>query len=87
MREGYDWEFGLAESIGEVLSRLKASNRHMSFIADRAQVEASATLQILDRVKALKRAGEDVISLSAGEPASRAFPDAHHVERQRARSC
>ena len=40
----------------------------MSFVADRPGVKPSATLQILDRVKALKRAGEDVISLSAGEP-------------------
>lgn len=40
----------------------------MSFIADRAGVKPSATIQILDRVKALKRAGEDVTSLSAGEP-------------------
>ena len=40
----------------------------MSFVADRPGVKPSVTLQILDRVKALKRAGEDVISLSAGEP-------------------
>ena len=40
----------------------------MSFIADRCGVKPSATMQILDRVKALKRAGEDVISLSVGEP-------------------
>ncbi len=40
----------------------------MSFVADRPGVKPSATLQILDRVKALKQAGEDVISLSVGEP-------------------
>jgi len=40
----------------------------MSLMADRAGVKPSATIQILDRVKALKRAGEDVTSLSAGEP-------------------
>jgi aspartate/methionine/tyrosine aminotransferase len=40
----------------------------MSFIADRGGVKPSATMQILDRVKALKRAGEDVTSLSVGEP-------------------
>jgi aminotransferase len=51
-----------------MLSRLLVCYGNMSFIADRARVEASATLQILDRVKQLKRAGEDVISLSAGEP-------------------
>ncbi len=67
MREG-DRECGLAESIGDILSRLIAGNGHMSFTADRAQIESSATLQILDRVKQLKRGGEDVISLSAGEP-------------------
>ncbi len=40
----------------------------MDFIAERAKINASATLSVLDRVKELKRAGEDVISLSAGEP-------------------
>ena len=39
-----------------------------SLVADRARIKPSATLQMLDRVKELKRAGEDVISLSAGEP-------------------
>jgi aminotransferase len=40
----------------------------MSFIADRAQIPSSATVQILDRVKELNRTGQEVISLSAGEP-------------------
>ena len=40
----------------------------MSFIADRAQIQSSATVQILDRVKELNRTGQEVISLSAGEP-------------------
>jgi len=40
----------------------------MNFIADRAQIESSATVQLLDRVKELSRAGVDVISLSVGEP-------------------
>jgi aminotransferase len=40
----------------------------MSFIAERAHIESSATVQILDRVKELRRDGVDVISLSAGEP-------------------
>jgi len=40
----------------------------MSFTAERARVKPSATMQISDQVKALKRAGEDVLSLSAGEP-------------------
>jgi len=48
--------------------RPTSNGEKMSFIADRAGVKPSATLQILDRVKTLKRAGEDVISLSAGEP-------------------
>ena len=40
----------------------------MSFIAERAQIGTSPTVQISDRAKELKRAGEDIISLSAGEP-------------------
>jgi len=40
----------------------------MNFTADRAQIESSATVQLLDRVKELTRAGVDVISLSVGEP-------------------
>jgi len=40
----------------------------MDFIAERAKVKPSATLGIMDQVKKLQRAGEDVISLSAGEP-------------------
>jgi aminotransferase len=40
----------------------------MSFIADRAQIPSSTTVQILDRVKELNRSGQEVISLSAGEP-------------------
>jgi aminotransferase len=40
----------------------------MSFIADRAKIPSSATMQILDRVKELNRTGQKVISLSAGEP-------------------
>jgi len=38
---------------------------NMSFLADRAKVKPSATVNVLDQVKELKRAGEDVISLSA----------------------
>lgn len=40
----------------------------MSFLAKKSEIHASATIQLLDRVKELKRAGHDVISLSAGEP-------------------
>ena len=40
----------------------------MSFIAERARIDTSPTVQISDRAKELKRAGEDIISLSAGEP-------------------
>ena len=40
----------------------------MNLIAERAKIKSSATLGIMDQVKKLQRAGEDVISLSAGEP-------------------
>ena len=40
----------------------------MNFIAERAKVNPSATVGIMDQVKKLQRAGEDVISMSAGEP-------------------
>jgi len=40
----------------------------MSFLAERTKVQASATLALSDKVKELKRAGQDVISLSVGEP-------------------
>jgi aminotransferase len=40
----------------------------MNFIAERAKIHSSATVGIMDQVKKLRRAGEDVISLSAGEP-------------------
>jgi aspartate/methionine/tyrosine aminotransferase len=39
----------------------------MDFVAERV-VQSSPTIQVLDRVKELTRAGEDVVSLSAGEP-------------------
>lgn len=41
----------------------------MNFVAERA-VQTSPTIKVLDRVKELTRAGEDVVSLSAGEPDS-----------------
>ncbi len=40
----------------------------MDFTAERAKVKSSATLGIMDQVRKLQRAGEDVIDLSAGEP-------------------
>jgi len=40
----------------------------MDFLAKKTDIAASATIQLLDRVKELKRAGHEVISLSAGEP-------------------
>jgi aminotransferase len=40
----------------------------MGFVAERAKLPSSSTVQILDRVKELNRTGQDVISLSAGEP-------------------
>ncbi|MGA2783243.1 MAG: pyridoxal phosphate-dependent aminotransferase [Candidatus Bathyarchaeia archaeon] len=40
----------------------------MSFLAERTKVQASATLALSEKVKELKRAGQDVISLSVGEP-------------------
>jgi aspartate/methionine/tyrosine aminotransferase len=40
----------------------------MDFLAKKTNIASSATIQLLDRVKELKRAGQDVISLSAGEP-------------------
>lgn len=40
----------------------------MNFLAEKTNIPSSATLQLLDRVKELKRAGHEVISLSAGEP-------------------
>jgi len=40
----------------------------MSFLAERTKVQASATLALSEKVKELKRAGQDVISLSLGEP-------------------
>lgn len=40
----------------------------MSFLAERTKVQASATLTLSEKVKELKRAGQDVISLSVGEP-------------------
>jgi aspartate/methionine/tyrosine aminotransferase len=40
----------------------------MDFLAKKTAIPGSATIQLLDRVKELRRAGQDVISLSAGEP-------------------
>jgi len=40
----------------------------MDFLAKKTDIAGSATIQLLDRVKELKRAGHEVISLSAGEP-------------------
>jgi aspartate/methionine/tyrosine aminotransferase len=40
----------------------------MGFLAEKTNIPGSVTIQLLDRVKELKRAGYDVISLSAGEP-------------------
>jgi len=40
----------------------------MDFLAKKTAIPGSATIRLLDRVKELKRAGQDVISLSAGEP-------------------
>ena len=40
----------------------------MSFLAERANVQAAATLTLSEKIKELKRAGEDAISLSVGEP-------------------
>jgi aminotransferase len=40
----------------------------MTFLSDRAKIKPSATVSLLDQVKELKRAGQEVISLSAGEP-------------------
>ena len=40
----------------------------MNFLARKTDIPSSATIQLLDRVKELKREGHEVISLSAGEP-------------------
>ena len=40
----------------------------MDFLAKKTDIPSSATIQLLDRVKELKREGHEVISLSAGEP-------------------
>lgn len=40
----------------------------MDFLAKKTDIPSSATIQLLDRVKELNRAGHEVISLSAGEP-------------------
>jgi len=40
----------------------------MDFLARKTAISGSPTIQLLDRVRELKRAGQEVISLSAGEP-------------------
>jgi len=40
----------------------------MNFLAKKTNIPSSATIQLLDRVKELKRARHEVISLSADEP-------------------
>ena len=48
----------------------------MSFVADRANIPTSTTLQVSDRVKELNRSGKEVVDLSAGEPD---FPTPEHI--------
>ena len=48
----------------------------MSFVADRASIPTSTTLQVSDRVKELNRTGKEVVDLSAGEPD---FPTPEHI--------
>jgi aspartate aminotransferase len=40
----------------------------MTLLSGRAQIKPSATVSLLDQVRELKRAGQEVISLSADEP-------------------